>query len=147
MQRLTVSDSSRCSLPHWKDVASCIPEDFRYDGASSPFRIIYPLIYWSPYTLADIYIASRIHDFGYGPARLIGSPHVAMGDEMHSLSTLNRHQWDEIYRLALLGLHHPRIAAIHHGGLDLLGWLAWQRNDEKFAKRGIITYDNWLASR
>jgi len=134
-------------LPHWKDVARVIPEDFRYDGASSPFRRFYPIVYWSAYTRADIYTASRVHDFGYGPARLLGSPQVAMGEDMHSLFVLTRSDWDEIYRRALLSLGHPRVAAMHHAVLSYVGGMAWRKNDKRMIEQGVNTYANWLASR
>jgi len=128
-------------------VAAIIPEDFQFDGASSPFRIIYPLIYWRKTTRVAITIASRVHDFGYGPARLHGAPVVTADKSMVPLALLDREEWDDMYRSALTGMGHPRVASLHHWMLRRVGGRAWRKNMRKMHKKNIHAYDEWLALR
>jgi len=142
-----VSGLSRCSVPHWRDVAAVIPEDYQFDGASSPFRIIYPLIYWSRTTRTAITIAARVHDYGYGPARLHGAPVVAADRSLVPLALLDREEWDGLYRSALVAMGHPRIAALHYWALRKVGGHAWRKNAQKMQRKGIKTYADWLTAR
>jgi hypothetical protein len=134
LQVAAVIPSPRCQ---WEDVAGVIPWHYKWDGASSPFRWFYPFLY-SRTTQADIDLVSRVHDFGYGPARLYGSP---LG-----LSKLTKADWDAIYRDGLIDRGHPRIAWAHHFALDRFGGPAWRRCAEYMEARGWHCYDDFLAS-
>jgi len=134
------------TLPHWRDVAAVIPEDFRFDGASSPFSPLYGLIYGRR-TRADIMIASRVHDYLYGPARLSGSPYVAAGCCMRALFTLGREEADAVYRHALFSLGHPIVGKIHYTALRRLGGFAWRANARRMRARGIYSYAQWMRNR
>ena len=134
------------SLPHWKDVAGVIPEDFRYDGASSPFRFLYPLLY-DRTTRTAIAIAARVHDYGYGPARLLGSPEVPQGGHLVTLSMLDRSDWDRLYTTALAAMGHSRVARAHYWAVRKFGKRAWHKNGERMKAQGLRNYGDWLDSR
>lgn len=124
-------------LPTWEQIEAVIPWHYRWDGASSPFRVLYPLIY-SETTQADIDLVSRVHDFGYGPARLPGSP---LG-----LSALAKADWDAVYRDGLVDRGHPRIAWWHHWALSRFGGRAWIERGEWLRQQGWTCYDDFLRS-
>jgi len=140
--------STEIRFPHvdWRDIAAIIPEDYVFDGASSPLRIFYPILY-SRYTRALITIAARVHDFGYKQARLPGSPSVPYKDHTIPLYALTKDQWDDVYHDALLKLGHPRIARLHHWVLSKLGHFAWKRNAKRMEKQGWRRYQDWVDSR
>lgn len=132
--------------PLWARVEVTIPSGFihrrdlvgkpppgNHNGASSPFKIFYPLLY-DDKTIRDIDDASYIHDWGYTFARLLGSP----------WAHLDRKDWDGIYRDWYIDHNHSRIAFIHYHSLRIGGGGAWRRNAELMKKWGYFTYDDYL---
>lgn len=135
--------------PTWVEVRDQIPPCFKYqrelskphppgnhNGASSPFRFLYPVIY-DKRTRDDIEEASYIHDFGYMFARLPGS----------GMDHLTRYAWDSIYRDWYLAHEHPAIARLHFAGVRIGGGGAWLRNGEMMQKWGLYTYQDYLDSK
>lgn len=132
-------------FPDWTEVEEQIPAKFKFrheitppyppgshNGASSPFRSFYSLLY-SDETLRLIERASRIHDFGYNPVRLLGAP----------FKYITRKQWDLMYRQIYLDNGKYFVAIVHYRAVRLGGQSAWNRNREIMTKK-YGTYQNWL---
>jgi len=133
----------------WREIEATIPASFQHrrdlpdppppgnhNGASSPFRAFYPLIY-SDQTRIDIDDASFIHDWGYMFARLPGS----------GWSHLKRADWDRVYRQWYLDHDHPRIGWLHYGVLRALGSSAWRRNAELMVEWGYAEYSDYTTRK
>jgi len=124
------------SKPSWEEIYHVVPMFYRDNGASSPFRFLYPFIY-SRRIRADIAFCSRIHDFGYGPARLSGSP--------SGLWKLTKKDWDEKYREALIARGRVKIAKVHCWALKEFGSYSWSRFDRRMNKMGWQSYSDWFS--
>ena len=127
--------------PHWRDVHGVIPPEMQFDGASSPFSPVYPLLY-GRVTTAGITMRAREHDFGYGPGQLQGAPSVGW----HRLEDLTREQWDAMYAVGLLDGGLRRVARRHWTAVRKCGERSWRRNGAWFARQGIVTYGDWLGA-
>jgi hypothetical protein len=121
-------------VPSWREVHRVIPPDFRDNGVSSPLQAFYGLFYWGRKRRADLARVARGHDFGYGPARLPGSP----------FEDITREGWDSMYSDHLIELDHPIIERIHRPTLDIAGERAWIKSMRKMHKWGWHTYDDFL---
>lgn len=118
-------------LPLWGDIRSTIPSEcFLYrhqltkpyppgnhNGASSPFRFLYPVIY-SRKLRRLIYENSYLHDAGYTIFQLPGSPWFH----------LTRDQWDLIYRQKYRDEGYRKVAWAHYTTLRRYGQGAWDKN-------------------
>lgn len=137
--RATPQAVSTSLIPDWRAVSKAIPPDFRCDGASDP-TILYLLsltsfLPWSKRASVAVNEAGRIHDFGYGPARLPGSGFDHYG----------KAAWDEMYRQCLIDKGHPVIANTHWRGVTWFGGRAWRANWRKMQIWGWFTYASFLA--
>lgn len=116
--------------PTWQEVELTIPPCFlhrsemeppyppaNHNGASSPFRWLYPIIY-DDQTILDIAGGSYIHDSGFSIFQLPGSP----------WAHLTQKQWDDLYRDYLLDHGHPNVAKLHHMGVRWKGHKAFAEN-------------------
>lgn len=126
-------------IPDWRAVARAIPPDFRCDGASDP-TLLYLLsatsfIPWCKRASVAVNEAGRIHDFGYGPARLPGSP----------WAWASKDAWDAMYRQCLIDNGHPVIANVHHRGVEWFGRRAWDSNWQRMQEWKWFTYACFLA--
>lgn len=126
--------STTYRVPDWREVQKRIPPDFRDNGASSPFRSLYGIIYPIPKWQQDINVAARNHDFGYGPGRLPGS----------GFEDVPRSGWDDMYRENLTARRRIVVARVHWRALHWLGQRAWDNSARKMASWGWHTYEDFL---
>lgn len=106
-----------------------------HNGASSPFRFLYPLIYTDEQRAA-IDEASYLHDWLYMYGRLPGAPG---GTEY-----LTRGECDRLYRQYYLDHGFNKIATVHYLGVRLGGGRPWRRNARFMAAAGDDTYIAYL---
>jgi len=120
----------------WRKIEKRIPSCFIDDGPSSPFRILYGVIY-NGKQQAVIYRAARIHDWLYWYGRLEGS----------FTERLTRAERDAIYRDVIAAHGYKKIAALHHWALTRMGGGAWQRAARRMSTNGDFTYQIYLGRK
>jgi len=120
----------------WRKIENRIPSCFIDDGPSSPFRILYGVIY-NGKQQAVIYRAARIHDWLYWYGRLEGS----------FTEYLSRAERDAIYRDVIAAHGYKKIAALHHWALTRMGGRAWQRAENSMKEDGDATYPIYLLRK
>jgi hypothetical protein len=126
------------ALPNWRTIDHDIPVDFRDDGSSDPILLrllsLIPMG-WARRMVAAVNTAGRRHDYGFGPARLPGSPYYGVTMPM----------WNLMYRKNIEAMGYPRLAAIHWRALDRVGAIAWERNARKMQVWEWWTYQDFLC--
>lgn len=129
----------------WEQVRDSIPTSFKYkdqlnhkepgnhNGASSPFRIFYPIIYELE-ERSVIRDNSYVHDFGYIFGHLPGAPYAH----------LTRNQWDKLYRDYYIRHDMIFTSRTHYFFTDNFGQKSWDRNDHRMHEWGYYQYSDYI---
>ena len=128
-------------VPNWREVEATIPHGFRDDGASDPVLMVWlrrSTHEWARRLAAWVDRIARVHDYGYAPARLSGSPWEAV----------TKTEWDMCYRNGIQDggdWKYKALSRIHRRALRPFGWIAWWRNARQMREWGWTTYSEFLA--
>jgi len=137
--RATPQAVSGALIPDWRAVHRAIPPEYQCDGSSDPVLLyllgLVAFVPWAKRAHTAINDGGRLHDFGYGPARLPGSGFDHFG----------KNAWDAMYRQFLLDADHPVWANVHWRGVESVGGCAWRANWAKMQARGWYTYASFMA--
>ena len=104
-------------IPDWREVSKTVPPEFVDNGSTVPLWRVWALVLKR---LVFVFMdeAGRLHDYGYGPGRLPGSP----------WADVTREEWDQMYRQCLDDHGCRKLGGLHYFFLRRCGEPAWRHN-------------------